>query len=276
MRLKMLVVGGDRRSGWLVLRARTAGFQADGVWLDLFDPAFACAWPEVMDYDFYILPYPVAEKEGMVATPLATQPLLMAQTWDRIPKGANVLAGKCEAQGAWRLFSPASLESFAVGNAVPSAEGAIFEAMRESESCVAGSHCLVVGYGRIGRLLSRKLCALGAEVTVAARKEKDRVFARAEGCAACDTKDIAACIGRMQFIFNTAPAPVISETELTAMDQKALALELASAPYGIDMQTAARLGRRFVLAGGIPGKYAPAYAADVLLEAIRTFIAQEG
>lgn len=276
MRLKMLVVGGDRRSGWLVRRARAAGFWADGVWLDRFDPAFACAWPESMDYDVYILPYPVAEKEGKVATPLASQPLSMAQVREKVPDGARVLGGKCETHGTWRLFSPASLESFAVGNAVPSAEGAIFEAMRESEGCIAGSHCLVVGYGRIGRLLSRKLLGLGAKVTVAARKEKDRVFARAEGCETCGTDEIAAHIGEMQFVFNTAPAPVVGETELAAMDGDALALELASAPYGIDMQAAAGLGRRCVLAGGIPGKYAPAYAADVLLEAIRTFITQEG
>lgn len=273
MRLKMLVIGGDRRSGWLVRRAREAGWEADGIWLDRFDPSFVCAWPEGARFDVYVLPYPVAEREGAVVTPLASRPLGVEEVRARIPAGARVMAGKGELNGAWATLSPSALESFAVGNAVPSAEGAIFEAMRGAEGCIATSDCLVVGYGRIGRLLARKLSALGARVTVAARKEKDRVWAMAEGCGACPVTQIAERIAGMQFIFNTAPSPVIGEAELEAMRPDALAIELASAPYGIDMAAAKRLGRQALLAAGIPGKYAPAYAAEVLLRAIDECIA---
>ena len=232
--MNMLVLGGDRRAGCLVRAARAAGHATDGIWLDRFDPALSCAWPERMAYDVYILPYPVAAQAGKIPTPLATAELSVAEAAAHIPPGARVLAGRGELPGGFRRMAPDALEGFALGNAVPSAEGAIFEAMRAQEDCLAGSRCLIVGYGRIARLLARGLRGLGARVTVAARKERDRALACAEGCDAC-----------------------------------------AIAPYGIDAQAAQRLGRRLIVAGGLPGKYAPAHAARVLLGAIEEWKERE-
>lgn len=273
--MNMLVIGGDRRAGCLVRAARAAGHAADGIWLDRFDPALSCAWPERMAYDVYILPYPVAAQAGKIPTPLATAELSVAEAAAHIPPGARVLAGRGELPEGFKRMAPDALEGFALGNAVPSAEGAIFEAMRAQEDCLAGSRCLIVGYGRIARLLARGLRGLGARVTVAARKERDRALACAEGCDACAIAQIPARIGEARFVFNTAPAPVVGEEALRAAQPDALLLELASAPYGIDAQAAQRLGRRLIVAGGLPGKYAPDYAARVLLGAIEEWKERE-
>lgn len=49
-------------------------------------------------------------------------------------------------------------------NAVPTAEGAIQIAMEQTDVTLHGLPVLVIGHGRIGSLLARRLAALGAKV----------------------------------------------------------------------------------------------------------------
>ena len=66
---------------------------------------------------------------------------------------------------------------------------------------------LVIGWGRIGKCLAQLLQALGAQVTVAARKEADRAMLEALGYRAADP----ACLSCSQYrvIYNTAPAQAV-------------------------------------------------------------------
>ena len=61
-------------------------------------------------------------------------------------------------------------ESFSIKNAVLTAEGAVQVAMENTVHSMFGSKVLVLGYGRIGKVLSVMLKNLGAKVYVAARK----------------------------------------------------------------------------------------------------------
>ncbi len=103
---------------------------------------------------------------------------------------------------------------------------------------------LIVGWGRIGKCLAQQLKALGARVTVAARKRGDQAMITAFGCRATspDLEDAR----EFRVIFNTAPAPVLKNAEIT---QGCLKIELAS----IDGLS----GDDVVIARGLPGKYAP-------------------
>lgn len=66
-----------------------------------------------------------------------------------------------------------SREELAVRNGVPTAEGAIEAAMAATDVTLCGTPCLVIGFGRIGKLLAHRLRGLGAEVTVSARRLDD-------------------------------------------------------------------------------------------------------
>ena len=72
-------------------------------------------------------------------------------------------------------------EELAVKNAAVTAEGAVCLAMEELPYTIDQTPVLVIGYGRIGRLLAKKLGALGAKVTVAARSLEARTWAQTEG-----------------------------------------------------------------------------------------------
>jgi dipicolinate synthase subunit B len=64
------------------------------------------------------------------------------------------------------------------------------------------------------------------------------------------------------------PAPLLDEKRLEHTRRTVLLTELASAPGGIDAEAARRLGRRYLPAPGLPGKYAPARAAEILRDAV--------
>lgn len=271
--MRMLIIGGDKRNGYFAKLAAENGWRVDAVWLDQFDPAFECRWPTDMRYDVVVLPYPFCERDGMILTPLATQPLPAQDVAVQLPEGSRVMTGSLGdiLQGAaqlrhWQVCNPGWEESFAVGNAVPSAEGAISAAMTSSDTCVHGSDCLVLGYGRLGRLLARMLRGLGARVLVAARKGADRAWIRAEGHAACDYPEVPGRIGEMRFVFNTVPAVVLDEALLRATRPDVRIIDLASAPYGVDFDAAKKLGRKAWIEPSLPGRYAPSYAGGVLLE----------
>ncbi|MCL2810766.1 MAG: hypothetical protein FWD25_02630 [Clostridia bacterium] len=273
--MRLLVVGGDKRNGYLAKRAMEKGWQVDAVWLDQFDPAFVCQWPKDMDHDIVMLPYPFCERDGMILTPLATQPLPAQDVAVQLPQKSRVLTGSLGdvLQSAaqlrhWQVLNPGWEESFAVGNTVPSAEGAISAAMTSSDTCVHGSACLVLGYGRLGRLLAWMLRGLGAQVLVVARKGKDRAWIRAEGHDACDYPELPRRISEMQFVFNTVPAMVLDEALLCITRPGVRIIDLASAPYGVDFDAAKKLGRKAWIEPSLPGRYAPSYAGGVLLEVI--------
>ncbi len=277
--MRMLVVGGDKRNGYLARLASEKGWQADAIWLDQFDPAYVCAWPKDMAYDVIVLPYPHCERDGMLQTPLASRPLTAQDAALMIPEGARVVTGSLgdilqtvQQSRAWRVHNPGWEEAFAVGNAVPSAEGAIAVAMAASDTCLHGSRCVVIGYGRLGRILARMLRGLGATVCVAARKAKDRTWIRAEGHEACSIVALCEHLRGAHFVFNTAPALVLDAALLACLPSDAQVIDLASAPYGVDFDAAKRLGIAARIEPSLPGRYAPRYAGGVLLEVIEEIL----
>ena len=70
---------------------------------------------------------------------------------------------------------------------------------------------LVTGWGRVAKILALRLYALGALVTVAARKDGDRAMARALGLDSCDFDGIYEQAEEFDFVANTVPARVLED-----------------------------------------------------------------
>ena len=62
-------------------------------------------------------------------------------------------------------------EELAVLNTVATAEGTIEIAISNTNKIIHGSNILILGFGRIGKVLARKMAGLSAKVTCAARKD---------------------------------------------------------------------------------------------------------
>ncbi len=168
-------------------------------------------------------------------------------------------------------------ESFQIKNAYTTAEAALNIAMNNLSKNIRGAHFAVAGYGRIARQLTRLLIALGANVTVAARKESDLTLATLEGC---DTLRLnrdpitRLCVG-YDVIFNTVPHCIFDESFLHRLNPKTVFIELASAPGGIDVTLAKKLKSNVLWAASLPGKYAPESAGELIADCVADIIEGE-
>ncbi|MBR3742583.1 MAG: hypothetical protein IKN04_19380 [Clostridia bacterium] len=194
---------------------------------------------------------------------------LSEETADQLPRGQKIVCGMTDAafdrlaeKRGWKLLRVLSDESYTQENAKLTAEGALFTAVARMNRALRGSQCLVTGYGRIGKALTGLLRAMGAAVTVAARREESR---REAGENSVSIREMPKVLPRMDAVFNTVPAPVLGEKELRRVRPHCVLIDLASAPYGIDRDAAEILGLKAFLESGLPGRYCPLSAAETLL-----------
>lgn len=176
---------------------------------------------------------------------------------DCIPSGC-VIFGK----GCHELLKD---EAFAVKNAALTAEGAVQQLLMDTESTTNGKKALILGFGRIGKMLLPRLRALGMDVTVAARSHE--ALAWAWGLGAKTVRLGRDTMPKADVIFNTVPHPILDAAELEKL-AGAYIMELASPPYGFDMSLAESLGLRCRSASGLPGKYCPEAAAEIMRDTI--------
>lgn len=174
---------------------------------------------------------------------------------------------KCRQKGV-SCFDFMKEESIAVYNAIATAEGAIMAAIREKETNLHGSQCLVCGYGRCGKVLCSKLKGLAAQVTAASRDEEELAWADALGM---DTIKLSALSGKIQkydYIFNTIPKMILQKPLLEKTGKEVLILDIASGEGGINYEEANKLERKVLHLLGIPGKVAPKASAQRLADYI--------
>lgn len=118
---------------------------------------------------------------------------------------------------------------------------------------------LVLGWGRIGKCLGRLLQRLGAEVTVAARKEADRAICRALGYGALTFPEAEDQVSGFRAVYNTVPSPVLSR-QATGHCAGTVFIELASKP-GME-------GAGIIDGRGLPGKMAPESAGSLIARTV--------
>lgn len=163
-----------------------------------------------------------------------------------------------------------------IANAVPTAEGALQIAMEELPITIHGAKTLVVGFGRIGHQLARTLQALGAHVSVSARSNASFAKIWAENFEVLDTRNLCNDLSKFDLIFNTVPAKVLGASELAALREDCLIVDLASKPGGIDFSAAEIMGRKVIWALSLPGKVAPISSAIAIRDTIYNILQEEG
>ena len=140
--------------------------------------------------------------------------------------------------------------------------------MRELDITLHGSRSAVIGYGRIGRLLTQRLISLGSEVTAIARSPEALASAYADGADTAHIRTLCSSMSGADVIFNTVPALMLDGEALGVIGKNTLVIDLASAPGGVDKSEAKRLGVRVIWALSLPGKHCPRTAAEIICEAV--------
>ena len=163
-------------------------------------------------------------------------------------------------------------EELTIKNAIPTAEGAIQIAMEKSNITIHNSKCLVLGFGRIGKLLSKMLSGIGAKVYCEARKQQDLAWIQAYGYNPIHLKNIDRVLNQFDFIFNTIPYVIIDKQRLEKIKKECILIDLASKPGGIDFNQAKEMNLQVEWALALPGKVAPKTAAEYIYEIIAQLI----
>lgn len=277
----ILVVGGDLRQLTLAkLFAKDNRVYCVGMEQSDLDEKLKSTVDELILVGFrpdcIIFPMPVSLDNCLVNTPFSNRQILVKDVLALCHNKTAVYGGKIspsikqilEKQSIWYL-DLLDREEMAVLNAVPTAEGALQIAMEEMATTIYKTKCLVIGFGRISKVLSAYLKALGAEVTVSARKYQDIAWIKISGYHAIHTNEIKSVISEQQIVFNTVPAKILNESVLKKVSEDCLLIDLASKPGGIDIEIANRLGLKTIWALSLPGKVAPISAGQIIYDTIQ-------
>lgn len=265
--MKFQIIGGDLRAVCLAKRLENEGNEVVSFALDKAGGIKKCG--EIEPADCYILPVPVEGKAaGKLNAPLSEKDYSLSDILFDIPDGGLVIGGKLKSLTQCRglcMHDCMQRPSFIIGNAALTAEAAIWLLMNECETALYGKSVLVIGYGRIGRILSSRLKAINMNVGVMSRNPEARAIAGALGYS---TVSPGEGIERFDIIINTAPGPVLPEGALSQLKKDCVLLELASSPGGLDKAEAERTGSHYIAAPGLPGRYSPQSAAELIFESV--------
>ncbi|WP_290756948.1 dipicolinate synthase subunit DpsA [Anaerostipes sp.] len=271
------VLGGDMRQSYMAKQLSDRGFSvitygimSEGKQADSMEEA-------VVNAKVLIGPIPFSKDRENIVSMECCSDFGIEDIKRCLQKGQSIFAGcipddfcgYCRDMGV-AVHDFMKLDSVALKNAVPTAEGAVAEAVFGSPHQIQASKCLVLGFGRCGSVLAEKLKLWSADVTVAARNAQQRALAESLGMNAVSLEDMKKEIPQADFIFNTIPSLVLDRKCLELARTEVLIVDIASAPGGVDFEAAEELGVDARLCLGIPGKYAAYSAAAILTETMIT------
>lgn len=287
--LKIGVIGGDMRQ--LVMAAGLAdeGFETAVFGFEDYGGSIGgvtrCVAMEdaVRSAAIVILPLPYSNDRIHLNTPLTQNDIHIDHLFSLFREGQIVIGGKFDKIAAGlaesagiKLIDYYLREEITILNAVPTAEGAINIAMQELPVTLAESKALVLGYGRIGKILSAKLSALRVETDVCARKNEDFAWIRAYGYHGVRYSELDGLLPHYDVIFNTVPALLLDRNRLSVLKKDAVVIDLASKPGGVDFSAAKEKNINIIWALSLPGKYAPVTAGGILKDSVKLILREEG
>ncbi|MBM6803695.1 dipicolinate synthase [Mediterraneibacter glycyrrhizinilyticus] len=280
---KIAVIGGDKRQVYLARILAKKGYEVAvyGLCERVHDERIreATSVKEALkEVDAAVGPVPFI-RSGKITGTYEIPDMNVEMLFDELPENAVFFAGNipsevrryAEGKGL-RACDMMIDELVAARNAVATAEGAVAEAIARSPVNLTKSRCLVLGYGRCGRMLMRLLKSFFCKVIVS---EKDNTraadaFVLADGIVS--EAELTDAVGNVDFIFNTVPERILSEERLRHVGKNTWILDIASAPGGVDYRATEALSVNAVLLPGLPGRYAPASSAEILADFIENQI----
>lgn len=238
------VVGGDMRQAKL---AQLLAEDGHTVHIYALDPGPDCVPGVIPEQnlnqagraDCVVLPLTVTSGGGLLNAPLSLSEHPLEPILDRLSPRQFLCGGridpdtqaKAQERGLF-LHDYFAREELAVANAVPTAEGAVQLAMEHLPITIHGARVLVVGFGRVGRITAQRFGALGAKVSVAARRYEQLAWAQAMGFGGEQLGHLTGWLCGYDLVVNTVPAPVLTRSELEDLRRDCLIIDLASKPGG--------------------------------------------
>ena len=252
---KITVIGGDNRLKIVKEKLSQAGYTVDS--LGLFENDNG----NISSSQILLLPVPTTKDGINVFTPLTNRKISLSEIAQTATNEQLILCCNNLFENK-NCIDYGALDSYALLNSVPTAEGSIKIAIENTDYTLWKSRVLVIGYGRVGKILANRLKALGANVTVSARKPRDEAMLDALGFSYINTGELNRTPLDFDIIFNTVDVKVIEDTALKSATCN-LMIDLSSLG-GFSLEAAEKCGIKAIKAPGLPGIIAPKTDAEIL------------
>ncbi|MEJ8777940.1 dipicolinate synthase subunit DpsA [Pseudogracilibacillus sp. ICA-222130] len=271
-------LGGDRRSVYLAEMFKQDSYDVTTFGFD--EEIRDCKRAENLqaameDAPILIGPLPFANKVGHLNAPLCNEKIPIDRIINEMKNDQILFGGHIEKKWMEKA-SKANVqivdyfhdEALQVKNAIPTAEGTIQLVMEKLPTTIHGANVIVLGFGRIGKVLAHLFQQMGANVAVGARKSAHFAWITQAGYRPVHLSEMATIFQEMDVIVNTIPVQIVGMSQLVNIRKDALLIDVASHPGGIDLEAAKALQVTPLQALGLPGKVAPKSAAKYMKETI--------
>ena len=168
-------------------------------------------------------PTPCSSDNETLNSPYYENKIFLQDIFKLMTKNQIFIAGKITDQISGiakfyniKIFDILKREEMSVLNSIPTAEGAIQIAMEKMQITLHNCNALVLGYGRIGKILSKMLFGIGSNVYVLSRKYSDMAWIRGYGYHPLTILELPNSISKMNVIFNTIPFLFLKEDFLNS------------------------------------------------------------
>ena len=277
----IVIVGGDKRQKYLKEYLYEKNFDVASYGLFDWDDDTDKLKGMIGDNTVVILPLPATRNDKTIVMPFSKREISIERLISFLGKNNLVFGGIIKGELLSRLreteipFVDYYDSDFIDKNAVLTAFGALKIILEHIDFALPLGKYAVTGYGRVAKETTSVLSALFCDVTVFARNENQRNEAVANGCAAYPLTKLPCLIDEFDFIINTVPSWIINEEALRNMRKNSKIMELASAPYGLDFNLARKYSVDVVKAFGLPGKYTPKTAGEIIAKKIEENLQKE-
>lgn len=282
MEKRVSVIGGDLRIVYLIemlvkdgFNVYTYGLEKAGN-LQNINNVFNCKNIEecIKKSKLVISSIPLCKDENFIKAPFSNKDILIKDITKCL--GNKIFIAGSIPQDLYNLQQEINFEiidlikceELAVLNSISTAEGTIQIAMEETNFTLHGSNILILGFGRIGKVLSKMLNSIGANVYCEARKSEDLAWIETYGYNPVPLSKLNDSLSDKNIIINTIPSLILDENRLKLIKKDSLIIDLASKPGGIDFEFAKNLGIKVIWALALPGKVAPFSAAKCIKQTI--------
>lgn len=220
-------------------------------------------------------------KNGEISAPLCNQKISPDDFLKYVEPHHTIIGGmlgdfKCKFEEKGAFCADYGLrEDFCLLNAVPTVEAVIAILIEKLPVTLWGSKILVMGYGRIGKLLSDRLSALGADVTVTARRSTDFALARIKGVK-CERTDSYINNGNgYRAVINTIPKKILTEKSFSCLSRECLVVDVSSYPGYVSQEEGALHGVEVMGAFSLPGKSSPVTAGRIIADVAENIVSEQ-
>lgn len=275
MKEKIAVLGGALREHIVVTRMQEEGFPVSVCAVEgMKDIAEATVGDCVKDASVLILPVASNDETGKIFAPSAEENLyfgeaemeLLAENAVIYCGVASVMLKNAAKTQNHKLIEVMDIDAVAVPNGYLTAEGTLYLAMTRFPVSISELKVAVLGYGRVGKATALLFRSMQSKVVVFSRNKKEIAEGRINRTDMRLYSGMDSVLPTIDLIINTVPAKIVDEHVMQLMKDGVLVIDLAAAPGGIDLDAARERAIEVLNAPGIPGKYAPVSAGNILAD----------